>query len=113
MAVASFLIWNARFMGRSFEKYVETGFIVGEDNDEVLKNGGDHFELAMGQNDVEDTSCAIDDEEENDDDEIKENVSDHQNEDGNSSDDGHGNVGHDYKHDTRDKLKGSEKIEMV
>jgi AAA family ATP:ADP antiporter len=75
MAVASFLIWNARFMGRSFEKYVETGYVVGEDvDDDVLKNG-DHFELAAGQNDVEDTSCAI-----YEDDEIKENVSDNSNE---------------------------------
>eukprot|EP00957_Ditylum_brightwellii_P087464 6657797-Ditylum_brightwellii.AAC.1 len=34
MAVASFLIWNAKFMGKKFEEYTESGFIVGaEEND--------------------------------------------------------------------------------
>lgn len=76
MAVASFLIWNARFMGRSFEKYVETGYVVGEDGDDAFRSsadGGD-FELAEEQNERNSTSCAIDDD---DDLEIKENVSDH------------------------------------
>lgn len=72
MAVASFLIWNARYMGRTFEKYVETGYIVGEENDGF---DGDHVELADDQNEEgHDTSCAIEHE---DDIEIKENISDH------------------------------------
>merc|ERR1712154_437612 len=39
MAVASFLIWNARFMGQSFESYVESGYIVGgaEESDDSLE----------------------------------------------------------------------------
>jgi len=71
MAVASFLIWNARFMGRKFDEYMESGYIVGGDNDEEdeatydgIKSG---VEMASTQNDEEnDTSCAIPD----DDDEI-------------------------------------------
>jgi len=69
MAVASFLIWNARYMGRSFEKYVETGYVVGED--EVERNE-DNLELASGQNEAEDTSCGL-----YEDNGIEENVSDH------------------------------------
>lgn len=69
MAVATFLIWNARYMGRSFEKYVETGYIVGED--EVERNG-ENLELASGQNEAEDTSCGL-----YEDNGIEENVSDH------------------------------------
>ena len=71
MAVASFLIWNARYMGKSFEKYVATGYVVGEDEDE--KNG-DHGELEMAsdQNESEDTSCGL-----YEDNGIEENVSDH------------------------------------
>ena len=71
MAVASFLIWNARFMGRKFDEYMESGYVVGGDNDEEdeatydgIKSG---VEMASTQNDEEhDTSCAIPD----DDDEI-------------------------------------------
>ena len=75
IAVASFLIWNARFMGRSFEEYLESGYIVGEDDD---GGGGgenhmnDHLELAEDQNEGADTSCAI-----YEDRGIEENVSDH------------------------------------
>ncbi len=72
MCVASFLIWNARFMGRSFDTYVKTGYIVGGDS-EVDENDGD--DAAGAQNEVEDTSCGI-----YDDTEIKENVSDHSDE---------------------------------
>ena len=76
MMVASFLIWNARFMGRSFEEYVESGYIVGgeeEEEEEDNKESG-HMELACDQNEGEDTSCAI---YENGDKEINENISDH------------------------------------
>merc|ERR1712071_533982 len=55
MAVASFLIWNATFMGKKFEEYTETGFVVGREDDGG--NGGNGLELAMSQNEIEDTSC--------------------------------------------------------
>lgn len=77
MAVASFLIFNARFMGKSFDKYIATGYVVGGDEDEDASPLGAHSELAQDQNEGKDTSCAI-----YDDKEIKENVSDHSEEDG-------------------------------
>lgn len=55
MAVASFLIWNARFMGKTFEEYTESGYIVGEDSNPESKN----LEMAISQNENDDTSCAI------------------------------------------------------
>ena len=59
MAVASFLIWNARFMGRKFDEYTESGYVVGEE----ASDAQDHqqLEMAMEQAEVEDTSCAIPD----------------------------------------------------
>lgn len=66
MAVASFLIWNARFMGKLFEEYTESGYIVGEDSDPE----SDNIHMAIGQNENEDTSCALqedEDDEEGDD----------------------------------------------
>jgi len=76
MAVASFLIWNATFMGKKFEEYTESGYVVGEEEDEhghhheLLSNGGDdedqQIQMAQVQNDEnQDTSCALpeDDEE--------------------------------------------------
>lgn len=60
MGVASFLIWNATFMGRKFDEYQESGFVVGEENDR------EHVELAAVQNDEEDTSCAVVDHEDDD-----------------------------------------------
>ena len=57
MAVASFLIWNARYMGKTFEEYTDSGYIVGEDQDETED---EHIQLAVVQNDEnQDTSCAI------------------------------------------------------
>jgi AAA family ATP:ADP antiporter len=73
MMVASFLIWNARYMGRTFEQYVASGYVVGEDEDEDDNENSKHMALATGQNEGEDTSCAIYEDEK----EIKENVSDH------------------------------------
>ena len=55
MAVASFLIWNARFMGKKFEEYSESGYIVGEDNDPE----SDNIQMAINQNEIDDTSCAL------------------------------------------------------
>jgi AAA family ATP:ADP antiporter len=65
MCVASFLIWNARFMGKKFEEYTESGYIVGEDNNPESKN----IEMASAQNEKDDTSCAIYDDDEIDDEE--------------------------------------------
>jgi AAA family ATP:ADP antiporter len=62
MAVASFLIWNARFMGKSFDQYMASGYIVGSDDESELVDG-DEIQMAMVQNDLQDTSCAIADEE--------------------------------------------------
>mmetsp|Transcript_23543 Transcript_23543/g.36199 ORF Transcript_23543/g.36199 Transcript_23543/m.36199 type:complete len:149 (+) Transcript_23543:20-466(+) len=57
MVVASFLIWNARFMGKKFDEYMENDYIVGEESDE---DGNDaHVQLIITQNDGKDTSCAI------------------------------------------------------
>ena len=66
MAVASFLIWNARFMGNKFDEYVSTGYIVGGDDDEELAEN-DGVQMAMVQNENVDTSCAIDDDGSDDD----------------------------------------------
>ena len=62
MAVSSFLIWNATFMGRKFEEYTESGYIVGEDNNPESKN----IQMAIEQNDSDDTSCAIEQDDEQD-----------------------------------------------
>ena len=66
MTVASFLIWNATFMGRKFDEYTESGYIVGEDTDvqthEVLEQ--ENIQMATIQNKDENTSCAIDDDDE-------------------------------------------------
>jgi ATP:ADP antiporter, AAA family len=74
MAVASFLIWNATFMGKKFEEYTASGYIVGGDENENESNSksdtaGSHAnnymsaekdsELSTLQNQGEDTSCAI------------------------------------------------------
>lgn len=69
MAVASFLIWNARFMGKKFDEYTESGYIVGEDNDPENEN----IQMAIKQNEIDDTSCALnedEDEEEGDNDNV-------------------------------------------
>ena len=73
MAVATFLIFNARYMGRKFDEYMESGYVVGAgDNEEdgggggggdggdyagISKTGG--VEMASVQNDENDTSCAL------------------------------------------------------
>ncbi len=72
MCVASFLIWNARFMGKKFDEYTESGYIVGETRDddegdgygEVDEDGDEevsskNVEMASHQNEVGDTSCAF------------------------------------------------------
>jgi len=68
MCVASFLIWNARYMGKKFEEYTESGYVVGETNEddddeveysEVDEKGQSKMEMASGQNDAKDTSCGF------------------------------------------------------
>lgn len=61
MAVASFLIWNARFMGKKFDEYTTSGYVVGED---AVAPEEANIEMAVAQNNVEDTSCAIYDDDE-------------------------------------------------
>ncbi|KAI2513599.1 TLC ATP/ADP transporter [Fragilaria crotonensis] len=65
MAVASFLIWNATYMGKAFDEYTASGYIVGDDS---KGDDAEHIQLAETQNaeETEDTSCAIYD----DDDEV-------------------------------------------
>jgi AAA family ATP:ADP antiporter len=58
MCVAAFLLWNATYMGKQFDEYTESGYIVGEDLAEEeyesanTTNGGD-------QNQTTNTSCAM------------------------------------------------------
>ena len=59
IAVATFLIWNANFMGRKFDEYTESGYIVGDENSGVSEDGGNNVELGEVQNEVSDTSCAL------------------------------------------------------
>jgi len=60
MAVSVFLIWNARFMGKLFEEYTESGYVVGEEDNPESKN----IQMAIAQNENEDTSCALEGEKE-------------------------------------------------
>jgi AAA family ATP:ADP antiporter len=69
MAVASFLIWNATFMGRKFDEYTASGYVVGGASDETI-NEHENLEMAMHQNQSEDTSCAIYDNDDDDDNEL-------------------------------------------
>lgn len=58
MAVASFLIFNAWWMGHKFDELTSNGEVVGSDDDEdEVRN----LEMAIHQQDDPDTSCAIDD----------------------------------------------------
>ena len=61
IAVAAILIINATFMGRKFDEYMESGYIVGEESTGISEDGGSNVELGTVQNDVDDTSCAIED----------------------------------------------------
>lgn len=63
MAVASFLIWNARFMGKKFDEYMASGFIVGESDINKEGESAQSLEMAIEQNADEDTSCAIEEDE--------------------------------------------------
>jgi len=69
ITVATFLIFNARFMGKAFDKYMASGHIVGGDDEEDTDDENSGIHMAVAQN-KSDTSCGI-----YDDDEI-ENISD-------------------------------------
>jgi len=62
MAVASFLIWNARFMGFKFDEYTQSGYIVGETDEEGEEEA--NIQMASAQQEVPNTSCAIYDDDE-------------------------------------------------
>mmetsp|Transcript_3903 Transcript_3903/g.10733 ORF Transcript_3903/g.10733 Transcript_3903/m.10733 type:complete len:692 (-) Transcript_3903:325-2400(-) len=72
MAVASFLIWNARYMGRKFDEYMESGHVVGGEDEDGQGGDGDGtdgkakigVEMAAAQNEGSDTSCGIYDDDE-------------------------------------------------
>ncbi|MGK3746706.1 MAG: AAA family ATP:ADP antiporter [Bacillariaceae sp.] len=72
MAVSCFLIWNARFMGKCFEEYTASGYIVGEENNPESQN----IQMAIAQNENDDTSCALIDDDDDDDEEEEENHED-------------------------------------
>merc|ERR1711862_1087285 len=59
--VGIFLFWNAKYMGSKFDEYMETGHIVGET--EETQKQEQLLEMAVKQNEDEDTSCAIYDDE--------------------------------------------------
>jgi AAA family ATP:ADP antiporter len=61
MCVASFLIWNAKFMGKLFDEYTESGYIVGQEDNPESRN----LEMAISQQEIEDTSCALDEDDDN------------------------------------------------
>jgi hypothetical protein len=50
-------------MGKKFDEYTESGYIVGEENNPESKN----IQMAIEQNDSDDTSCAIMDDDNEDD----------------------------------------------
>lgn len=70
MAVSCFLIWNARFMGKLFDDYTDSGYVVGEEDNPESKN----IQMAIAQNEREDTSCALEEDDDNDDDEVNQEV---------------------------------------
>jgi ATP:ADP antiporter, AAA family len=72
MCVAAFLIWNARFMGKKFDEYTASGYIVGGTDKDGIDDA-ENIEMAMNQNKNDETSCVIyddDDDDDDDDDEV-------------------------------------------
>jgi len=64
LIAAGLMVWNARYIGRTFDDYTERGFIVGLEEEEEIAAEQEFMDLAMNQNDVDDeaggdTSCAI------------------------------------------------------
>jgi AAA family ATP:ADP antiporter len=71
ICVASFLIFNARWMGKMYDEYMDVGYVVGGDNGAL---GADYGEVGddeeqgglemqrAGDEDNGDTSCGFEDE---------------------------------------------------
>ena len=59
IAVAVFLIWNARYMGNEFERLTEKGIVI-EDNEEEAMYG--HIVEDTLDNAVNYTSCGLEEE---------------------------------------------------
>jgi ATP:ADP antiporter, AAA family len=68
MCVAAFLIWNATFMGRKFDEYTLSGYVVGADDEDEDAAEQKNVDMASKQNKLEDTSCALDDDNDDEDD---------------------------------------------
>lgn len=66
MAVASFLIWNATYMGKKFDEYTASGYIVGGDSNQRTEDQmeEENIQMAIVQNTPRDTSCAVEDDDE-------------------------------------------------
>ncbi|GMH52358.1 hypothetical protein TrLO_g4397 [Triparma laevis f. longispina] len=63
IAVASFLIFNARFMGRKYDEYMESGYVVGGDNSGLLDAySGVEEGIEMAGGDEDDTACGLEEE---------------------------------------------------
>ncbi|GMH72256.1 hypothetical protein TrST_g2229 [Triparma strigata] len=65
IAVASFLIFNARYMGRKYDEYMESGYVVGGDNSGLLDGyAGVEGGIEMGgvEDDEDDTACGVEEE---------------------------------------------------
>jgi len=65
IAVASFLIFNARYMGRQYDEYMESGYVVGGDNSGLLDGyAGVEGGIEMGgvEDDEDDTACGVEEE---------------------------------------------------
>jgi len=69
MCMASFLIWNAKFMGKKFDEYMASGYIVGDDEATVQETVAtedldEDIQMAIKQNEEKNTSCGIYDDDE-------------------------------------------------
>jgi len=58
IVIGIYLVFNARYMGKTFDEYIDSGRVVGEDSDVPETK---FVELAQNQNQDEDTSCGIPD----------------------------------------------------
>jgi len=69
IAVASFLVFNARYMGGKYEEYCEVGYVVGGDNGGISGDYGElgedeegGLEMLGEEDDNGDTSCGMEEE---------------------------------------------------
>jgi len=74
MAVSTFLIWNARYVGQKFDEYQEEGYVVGSDSKSITKqqevaalksiSAEEEYvneDVPQSETEHESTSCALDD----------------------------------------------------